>query len=230
MSDGLRRSATNFPQKAAARDRFREITYGELNDRVNRLANGLLSLGIRKGDDVAILVGNRIEHLEILFATAKIGALAIPLDIKWKALELGSVLDFFKPRALILQTDCLAAFEATRAAHDLSWIKPIVAAGLSYGGLLDDQSAGEPPLEVHEDDPFAVLLTSGTTGFPKGCLATHRTFALHCINNAIEKGLGGHDKALLSSPIYFNAGRSFTLGIIYFGGTMILHEIGRAHV
>jgi len=224
MSDGLRRNAANFPQKAAARDRFREITYGELNDRVNRLANGLLSLGIRKGDDVAILVGNRIEHLEILFATAKIGALAIPLDIKWKALELGSVLDFFKPRALILQLDCLGAFEAARAAHDLSWIKPIVAAGLSYGGLLDGQSAAEPPVEVHEDDPFAVLLTSGTTGFPKGCLATHRTFALHCINNAIEKGLGGHDKALLSSPIYFNAGRSFTLGIIYFGGTMVLHE------
>ena len=224
MSDGLRRNAANFPQKAAARDRFREITYGELNDRVNRLANGLLSLGIRKGDDVAILVGNRIEHLEILFATAKIGALAIPLDIKWKALELGSVLDFFKPRALILQLDCLGAFEAARAAHDLSWIKPIVAAGLSYGRLLDGQSAAEPPVEVHEDDPFAVLLTSGTTGFPKGCLATHRTFALHCINNAIEKGLGGHDKALLSSPIYFNAGRSFTLGIIYFGGTMVLHE------
>jgi acyl-CoA synthetase (AMP-forming)/AMP-acid ligase II len=77
---------------------------------------------------------------------------------------------------------------------------------------------------VSEDDPFAVLLTSGTTGFPKGCLATHRTFVFHCINNAIEKGLGVHDTALLSSPIYFNAGRSFTLGIVYFGGTMILHE------
>ncbi len=224
MGDGLRRNATNLPAKVAAKDRFREVTYGELNDRVNRLANGLLSLGIGRGDDVAVLVGNRIEHLEILFATAKIGALAIPLDIKWKALELGSVLAFFKPKALILQPDCLEAFEEARAAHDLSSLKPIVASNLSYGGLLDDQSAAEPPVEVHEDDPFAVLLTSGTTGFPKGCLATHRTFALHCINNAIEKGLGGHDKALLSSPIYFNAGRSFTLGIIYFGGTMILHE------
>ena len=68
------------------------------------------------------------------------------------------------------------------------------------------------------------MLTSGTTGFPKGCLATQRTFVFHCINNAIEKGLGAHDTAILSSPIYFNAGRSFTLGIIYFGGTMILHE------
>jgi len=77
---------------------------------------------------------------------------------------------------------------------------------------------------VSEDDPFAVMLTSGTTGFPKGCLATQRTFVFHCINNAIEKGLGAHDTAILSSPIYFNAGRSFTLGITYFGGTMILHE------
>ena len=77
---------------------------------------------------------------------------------------------------------------------------------------------------MSEDDPFAVMLTSGTTGFPKGCLTTQRTFVFHCINNAIEKGLGAHDIAILSSPIYFNAGRSFTLGIIYFGGTMILHE------
>jgi len=224
MGDGLRRNATNIPAKLAARDRFREITYGELNARVNQLANGLLSLGLGHGDDVAVMVGNRIEHLEILFATAKIGALAIPLDIKWKALELGSVLDFFKPRALILQSDCIHELEMAKKIHKLSFLRPIVASGLSYGGLLDDQSAAEPPVEVHEDDPFAVLLTSGTTGFPKGCLATHRTFALHCINNAIEKGLGGHDKALLSSPIYFNAGRSFTLAIIYFGGTMILHE------
>src|SRR5262249_37245632 len=61
-------------------------------------------------------------------------------------------------------------------------------------------------------------------GFPKGCLTTHRTFVFHCINNAIEKGLGVHDRALLASPIYFNAGRAFTLGIIYYGGTMVLHE------
>jgi len=224
MGDGLRRNATNFPAKPAAKDRFRESSYGELNERVNRLANGLLSLGIRKGDGVALMVGNRLEHLEIIFAAAKIGALAIPLDIKWKALELGSVLDFFKPSSLILQQECVQEFARAKADHDLKFLRPVVISDLSYGGLLDGQSAAEPALQVDEDDPFAVLLTSGTTGFPKGCLATHRTFVFHCINNAIEKGLGAHDKALLSSPIYFNAGRSFTLGIIYFGGTMILHE------
>jgi long-chain acyl-CoA synthetase len=224
MGDGLRRNASKFAVKIAARDRFRQITYGELNARVNQLAHGLLLLGVRKGDDVAVMVGNRIEHLEILFATAKIGALAIPLDIKWKALELGSTLSFFKPRALILQESCADEFENAKKAHDLRFLKPAVIADLNYGGLLVGQSSEEPSVSVNEEDPFIVMLTSGTTGFPKGCLATHRTFVSHCINNAIEKGLGVHDKALLSSPLYFNAGRSFTLGIIYFGGTMVLHE------
>lgn len=225
MGDGLRRNAGKFPAKVAVKDRFREISYGELNARVNQLAHGLLSLGVQKGDAVALSVGNRIEHLEVIFATAKIGALAIPLDVKWKALELASVLGALAPRFLILQEDCLGELDNARQIRDLSFIKSLsLSADRSYGGLLTGQSAAEPAVEVREEDPFAVLLTSGTTGFPKGCLASHRTFVFHCINNAIEKGLSVHDKALLSSPIYFNAGRSFTLGTVYFGGTMILHQ------
>jgi fatty-acyl-CoA synthase/long-chain acyl-CoA synthetase len=225
MGDGLRRNAWKFPLKIAARDKFREITYAELNARVNRLANGLLAIGVKRGDGVALSVGNRIEHLEIVFATAKIGALAIPLDVKWKALELGSVIAALEPRFIILQEDCVDEFARARELKNLSSIKAIsLSADLSYSGLLDGRSADEPDVPVSEDDPFAVMLTSGTTGFPKGCLATQRTFVFHCINNAIEKGLGAHDTAILSSPIYFNAGRSFTLGIIFYGGTMILHE------
>jgi acyl-CoA synthetase (AMP-forming)/AMP-acid ligase II len=225
MGDGLRRNAWKFPVKIAAKDRFREITYADLNTRVNQLAHGLLSLGVRKGDAVAVSVGNRIEHLEIVFATAKIGALAIPVDVKWKALELASVVVALEAKFIVLQDDCVQEFYKAKELKDLSFVKPVsLSTDLTYGDLLNGNSMAEPDVEVDEDDPFVVMLTSGTTGFPKGCLATHRTFVFHCINNAIEKGLGAHDKALLSSPIYFNAGRSFTLGVIYFGGTVILHE------
>jgi len=225
MGEGLRRNAWKFPVKIAAKDRFREISYADLNARVNRLANGLLSIGVKRGDAVALSVGNRIEHLEIIFATAKIGALAIPLDVKWKALELASVVAALEPRFIILQEDCVAEFDRAKELRDLSLLKTVsLSTDLGYSGLLHGQSSDEPDVRVEEENPFVVMLTSGTTGFPKGCLATQRTFVFHCINNAIEKGLGAHDKAILSSPIYFNAGRSFTLGIIYFGGTMILHE------
>ena len=224
MHDGLRRNAFKLPVKIAAQDGLRKISYSELNGRVNRLAHGLLALGVKKGDAVALLIGNRIEHLEAVFATAKIGALAIPLDVKWKALEMASVLLFFKPKALLLQPECMDEFAKAKGEHDLGFLSATVTADIEFGGLLKDRATSEPDVHVGEDEPFAVLLTSGTTGFPKGCLATHRTFVFHCINNAIEKGLNVHDRAILSSPIYFNAGRSFTLAMIYYGATVFLHE------
>ncbi|HSE89379.1 MAG TPA: AMP-binding protein, partial [Candidatus Binatia bacterium] len=131
MGDGLRRNAYKYPVKVAAQDRFRQVTFSELNTRVNQLAHGLLSMGMRKGDSVAVMVGNRIEHLEILFATAKIGALAIPLDIKWKALELGSVVSFFEPSVVILQAECVEEFDQAKSTQDLSFVKPVVISDLN---------------------------------------------------------------------------------------------------
>lgn len=125
MGDGLRRNAWKFPVKIAAKDRFREITYADLNARVNQLAHGLLSLGVRKGDAVALSVGNRIEHLEIVFATAKVGALAIPVDVKWKALELASVVAALEPRFIVLQEDCVEEFDKGKELKDLSLMKAV---------------------------------------------------------------------------------------------------------
>ncbi|OGQ77638.1 MAG: hypothetical protein A3F90_16800 [Deltaproteobacteria bacterium RIFCSPLOWO2_12_FULL_60_19] len=224
IADALRRNAWKYPVKLAVKDARRQVTYRELNARVNRLARALLGMGIGKGDPVALLVGNRIEHLEIFFALAKIGALSVPLDVKWRALEMGAVLSSLTPAALFLETACADEFAKAKAANHLASLKTIELSQAAYGRLVDEGEAEEPAVEVGEDDPVAVLITSGTTGLPKGCLTTHRAYVLHCINNAIEKGLGVHDTGLLASPIYFSAGRSFTLGILYFGGTMILHE------
>ena len=223
MGDAVRRNAYKYPLKIALRDSERQITYGELNDRVNRLANGLLRKGIRKGDPVALLVGNRIEHLEIVFALAKIGALGIPLDIKWRALEIASTLSSLQAVALFLENTCQEEYSRAQEHKALDTIQPFVLGSESYDELVRSPNSEEPAVEVEEDSPFLVMITSGTTSFPKGCLVSHRSYALHCINNAIEKGLGVHDTALLSSPIYFSHGRSFTLGVLFFGGTVILH-------
>ena len=79
----------------------------------------------KRGDAVALSVGNRIEHLEIIFATAKIGALAIPLDVKWKALELASVVAALEPRFFILQEDCVGEFDKAKELKDLRFLKSI---------------------------------------------------------------------------------------------------------
>jgi acyl-CoA synthetase (AMP-forming)/AMP-acid ligase II len=225
MGDALRRNAYKYAVKVAIKDEARKVTYRELNQRVNRLARGLLATGVRKGDAAALLVGNRIEHLEILFALAKIGALAIPFDAKWRALEIASTLAALEPAALFVEKDCLQEFfAAAKKQKPLDSIKTFVVGERSFDDLIRNSNDGEPDVEVLEDDPFVVMITSGTTGFPKGCLTSHRTYVFHCINNAIEKGLGAHDTALLSSPIYFSHGRSFTLGTLYLGGTVIIHR------
>src|SRR2546422_5571942 len=180
MGDGLRRNAWKFPVKIAVKDRFREISYADLNARVNRLANGLLSIGVKRGDAVALSVGNRIEHLEIIFATAKIGALAIPLDVKWKALEIGSVLSALEPKFIILEEDCAQEFEKAKRLKDLHFIKSILfSSDLTYGGVQEGERSDEPQVQVHENDPFSLLLTSRTTGLPQGCLATHLPFVFY---------------------------------------------------
>src|SRR5438093_9020769 len=126
MSDGLRCNVWKFPVKIVAKDRFRQIIYSELNSRVNQFAYGFLFLGVRKGDEIAVLVGNCIEHLEIIFATAKIGVFAIPLDIKWKALEIGSVLSALEPKFIILQEDCAEEFDKAKSLKGLNFIKSIL--------------------------------------------------------------------------------------------------------
>ena len=225
IGDALRRNASKYPLKIAVHDSLREVTYRELNDRVNRLAHSLLNRGIQKSDPVALLVGNRIEHLEIVFALAKIGALAIPLDVKWRALEMASTLASFKPLLLFTERGCLEEFSAAKQQEKtLDSISTVVLDEQSYTTLIENAKREEPEVEVSESDPLMVLITSGTTGFPKGCVTGHRTYVLHCINNAIEKGLGVHDRALLSSPIYFNHGRSYTLGMLYFGATLFMHS------
>src|SRR5918992_2032879 len=134
MGDGLCRNASKFALKIAAKDRFREITYGDLNARVNQLAHALLSIGVGKGDGVALSVGNRIEHLEIVFATAKIGALAIPVDVKWKALELASVIAALEPKFIILQEDCIQVFDKAKELKDLTFVEAVwLSTDLTYG-------------------------------------------------------------------------------------------------
>jgi len=151
IGDALRRNAYKYPLKVALRDSAREVTYRELNERVNRLANSLLDRGIRKGDAVALLVGNRIEHLEIVFALAKIGALAIPLDVKWRSLEIGSTLSSLEPAALFVEQSCLQEWALARKQKRLDSIKVIPVGDESYNAMVESENAEEPQAEVGEE-------------------------------------------------------------------------------
>jgi acyl-CoA synthetase (AMP-forming)/AMP-acid ligase II len=236
MGESLRRNALKFPNKLAVRDERGELTYAELNARVNQLANSLRAIGLNKHDHVAVLLGNRNEHVEVLFALAKGGMVGLPLDPKWRGREIAAAMRFFDVTGIVAETSAAAA--VGDAVAQLEFKGPIVEVGgrsgeappdgkawHQYESLVSQGSSREPEIEVSGEDLFLIMITSGTTGFPKGCLSTHEKYFLICLNHGLRgQGSSSDDVELLVSPLCFNSGRSSALGHLFWGGTVILRQ------
>ncbi len=228
MGESLRLNARRFPEAIAVEDGSRVVSYRELNARVNRLAHGLRALGVGAGDVVGILLENRLEHVEAIYAAAKLGAIAAPLDVKWGPTELDAMLRFFQPRALVLEASLWDLAQSSEGTQGLPTVavsdEAACPAGATadYAALLAEHPDAEPPLAADEPDIFLLMLTSGTTGLPKACIATHRMYALRCLNYSISEGVCHRDVFLLTMPLYFNAGRGAALAHLFHGGKVVL--------
>lgn len=218
---GLRISARRFPNKPALIEIDRlTLTYSELDRGANRLGNHLRIAGIAKGDHVAILSENSVEHMIVLYAVARIGAVAVALDPKWTPAETTRALAFFDCRILVLDQALASRIEPGQSP-ELGIIQ--YDKNGKRCDLLDrvaDCSPVEPDIAVLDEDVCTLMLTSGTTGFPKGCIRTHRNVEMGCINGALGKGQGSDERELATVPIYYGSGRGSVIGQIYLGGTV----------
>jgi len=92
-AEAIERNAFKFPMKIAVKDSKSSLTYSELNERVNALANFLIEMGISKGDKIALLFTNCVEFVEVHLATQKIGAVSVPLNTRLSAAELDYIVN-----------------------------------------------------------------------------------------------------------------------------------------
>jgi acyl-CoA synthetase (AMP-forming)/AMP-acid ligase II len=228
MAEALARNAQRFPTKPALIDERQTLTHLDFHLRTNRLANYLLKQGLSRGDRVALSCGNRVEHLETIFALAKIGVVAIPFDYSWKIHEYDAMVKFFEPSAFIVEER-----EETKNALELitDRLEPnhvlIIGANITkratpYEEAIAASAPDDPGVDVDGKETFIIMITSGTTGFPKGCVINHETYALRSLNNAITRGLNRGERGLISLPLHFNAGRGSAMSILYLGGTVCL--------
>jgi len=216
-----RHHARIAPHKRALFDGARALTYGELDGLVDRLASALVRGGVHHGDVVCAYLPNSIDYVIVVLAVARAGAVFSPINPRYKQFEVGSILAIARPR-IVFTTAALAATVRAAMAHAPPAAR-IVTVDADAGpdtlpAMLAAPATALP--RVTDGDFFTLMFTSGTTGEPKGALATHRARMLWVLNATIEYGLDASDMYLGTMPQVHSAGLTFTLMHLYAGATV----------
>jgi len=219
-----------FPDKIGARDLEREMTFHAWYARACQLANGLNGIGLDKGDHVCVLAYNCVEWLEIYAATALAGLVAVPINFRLVGPEIAYIVGNCEARALIVQDDLVDAIESVRAELPVPAGNFIVfgnkrrAGYRSYEDLMAQARDRRPDVEVHAEDPWTLMYTSGTTGRPKGAIRSHRGSAMLALVTEVEMRLSRHDAALLVMPMCHANSLFFFGAFTYCGATCTVYS------
>jgi acyl-CoA synthetase (AMP-forming)/AMP-acid ligase II len=216
MGGMLRWAATQHPDRVAIICGETRWTWRELDLRVNRAAHALLGLGIRPGDRVGLYFTNHPDYLALYLACAKTGIVATAVNPALTSTELTFILG--DAGCVLVITDAARAAVVAQARPDL----PALVVGADYDELLAAAVDTEPPGIAGTDVPFYQGYTSGTTGFPKGCVQTHRAFVDHHWRCHDALGSGYPDVMLIPGPLFHEAPALFSLEHLLFGGTVVV--------
>lgn len=168
--------AENYPDKIAIKFEGQAMTFRQVNERMNRLANGLIDLGLKRGDRVATLLYNSPRAIETRFALMKAGLCMVPINIRQSEEENIYIINHSESDVVILDDEYLPKWE--RMKNQCPAIRTTVVAeenpisGLSYEEVIRSASPWEPEVMVSLDDLERIAYTSGTTGRPKGVMKT----------------------------------------------------------
>jgi acyl-CoA synthetase (AMP-forming)/AMP-acid ligase II len=205
------KSAKTFPGQLAIAYGDYELTYGEANRRINRAANALCTLGMRKGSHVAILMRNRPEFLETLFACFKAGIAAVPMNFRLHPKECSFVIANAEAEVVVLDEEFRDSLfvlkdEMPRVRHFICVGEPL-AGMLHYESLLEPESPGFREVDVGRDDLAWLFYTSGTTGQPKGAMLTHHNLMAMTMSFFADMAcLGPGDVILHAAPLSHGSG------------------------
>ena len=242
IGDQLRRHAQHTPAKAAivyyGPGGTREvITYRDLNERANAFASHLDSLGVGRGDVVAMMSRNSPDYMAAWFGTLKLGAIFTGVNFTLTGSEIAYQINHSGARVLVAEDMCRAAVDAVRDELDgvdvfLSRSPADGARAAGWEPLEDvlSASAGEALFEVDENDPAMLVYTSGTTEHPKGVLISHRNYLASTTPAwTLALGLGPEVVWLFVMPFFTIAGLGSMTSIVGCGATIVLvHSIDPA--
>ncbi|HTA27435.1 MAG TPA: long-chain fatty acid--CoA ligase [Bacteroidia bacterium] len=222
----LEDSAKRYPAKAAFTFMDRTLTYAEVNDGANRVANGLKSIGIEAGDKVALSCPNLPEFPVIYFGILKAGAVVVPLNVLLKKDEIEYHLRDSDAKAHFCYSGTAelssgergySAYNAVKECEHFFMImpKPDMPSSIEGVPTLADFMDGQPArYETHqakEDDTSVIIYTSGTTGRPKGAELTHSNLLLNAIFMSDLMEMQTEDVVLIVLPLFHSFGMTVSM-------------------
>lgn len=199
------------------------LTFAELRDRACKLANALAALGVGRRDKVGVLLYNRLEYPEILWANFMLGSTAVTLNFRLVGPEIVYAQEVAQAKVLITSEEFLDRIGPIRDRLDAvdhlvclgeapPWTRP-------YADLVDKASAATPTFCGDESDPAVVLFTSGTAAFPKAVVLTHQNLMTACWIWTADMGIRTGDNCLVVTPFYHIGAVGFHLAHAFVGAT-----------
>ena len=214
LADPIAHARRCFGDRIAVIDGERVITHAELADRCERLAAGLMSLGVQPGDRVALLSANGHRYLEAFSGLPASGIVLVPLNTRLAPNELAHIVQHSGARVVL--TD--------RHPGDLAaLVEHVIRIPDEYDRLVGDASPA--PLDaaprVSPDDIAALFYTGGTTGLPKGVMLTHRNLIANAFNKIVACSLTADDVFLAAPAMFHVAGIAPLTGLTWLGARTI---------
>ena len=220
----IERRARIAPDQSAVIHGEQGWTYGELANRVRRLARGFSDLGVQRGDRVGWLGANHPAFLEVLFATAKLGAVMAPVNHRLDDSLITEILRGYAPTVVVVEKTAVGGSLAPDVGpHALL----VTATGLeiAYEQLVAESDGDLVDHVVGLDDVCMLPHTSGTTGTPKGVMLTHGNITWNVINLLSVVGFRNDDVTIAITPFFRTGGTGVNvLPVLFAGGTVIIPE------
>ncbi|MEZ4712631.1 MAG: AMP-binding protein [Caldilineaceae bacterium] len=199
-----------------------QATYAQLYAQVDALAAGLQKWGLRKGDRVAFYLNNRLEFVVSYLAVLRVGAIMVPVNLRYRRLEIAHILDDSAPRLIITERAQLPILDELQPGEKAS-VEAILLAE-EMDGWLADAAALNPPV-VEADDLGLIMYTSGTTGRSKGAMITHNNVIATVTGLMSAWAWQPDDVLLLCLPLFHTHGLVVGLHCaLAMGATVLLRE------
>ena len=205
----LSKAGVAHGDRVALRYGDERLTYAELDEQAARLAGALLDAGLRAGDRLGIFMRNNPEYLVTIFAAFRAGLCAVPVNAKLHPSELAYILGNAECAGLVYGTEKAADVAAAMGESPLTQLVRVgdEGPGSSFSDLLAAGDPQTPMLDVEPDDLAWLFYTSGTTGFPKGAMLTHRNLISMTVNTLSDVyGFQPEDVVLHPAPLSHGCG------------------------